>query len=374
VTGDIAELAGAFGHLVVEQDDAMPPAAIVLAPGTAEEAARVLDVAAGAGRSVLMWGGGTHQGYGHRVEPDVILTTRRLDRIVSLQPDDLTVIVEAGVPVADLAGALAGHAQTAALDPNPGAATVGGAVAAAVSGWDRLRFGPIRDRVLEVVLATGDGRVVRGGAPLVKNVTGYDLSRLATGSFGALGLITRVALKLWPRGRLSATVAVEDAERAVATAYRPLAVIEENGSARVYLSGTTAEVDAQAAELAGTPVAGLRWPEPLTGASVVVARIPPPATREAVDRVPAGWRYQAAFGVGEVRMAGDDDPTDTLLSLRAWAGRLGGSAVIERAPREVYARVDPWGDPGPSLELQRRVKAAFDPLGVCNPGRLPGGL
>ncbi len=367
-------LTGAFGHLSTDHTENMPACELVLAPTTVQEAAAVLDAASEQRLTALVWGGGTHQGFGHRLVPDVIISTEGLNRIIALNPEDLTVVVEAGTPAGQLTERLSEHGQTAVLPEPPGAGTVGGAVAAGLSGWGRLRYGPIRDRTLEVVLATGDGRVVRAGAPLVKNVTGYDLPRLATGSFGSLGLIGRVALKLWPRGQREATVAVDDAERALATAYRPLAVIEDDGGARVYLSGTVAEVEAQAIELGGTAQDGLDWPEPLEGETALVVRVPPGLTRAAVSRVPSGWHYQAAFGVGEIRIAGTGDAAGVLTSLRAWATEVGGAAVIERAPVPLYAEIDPWGDPGPSLPLQRRVKEAFDPLGVCNPGRLPGAL
>lgn len=369
-----SELARTLGHLAVDGSAGMPPCELVVEPTTVEEAAAVFDFACDHRLAVLLWGGGTHQGYGQRLEPDLILSTARLNRIIAVNPEDLIVVVEAGAAVDDVAERLAEHGQTAVLPESVGTGTVGGAVAAGLTGWARLRYGPIRDRMLEVVLATGDGRVVRGGAPLVKNVTGYDLPRLATGSFGGLGLIGRVALKLWPVGRTAATVAVADAERALATAYGPLAVVEQDGGTRVYLSGTEAEVAAQTEQLDGDAQAGLDWPAPLDGETVLVVRVPPASTRSAVDQVPAGWSYQAAFGVGEVRLAGNIDPTGVLSSLRAWATKQGGAAVVERAPATLYTEIDPWGDPGPSLALQRRVKAAFDPLGVCNPGRLPGGL
>jgi glycolate oxidase FAD binding subunit len=366
-------LAKAFPDLLVPTRADMPVEAVVLAPPSAEGAARVLDAASEHRVPVTMWGSGTHQGYGYPVGAKIVLSTERMTTVVEWSPADLTVIVEAGVPVAELATTLAQRGQTAVLPEGSG--TVGGAVAAGLSGWARLRYGPIRDRTLEVVLATGDGRLVRGGAPVVKNVTGYDLPRLAAGSFGSLGLICRIALKLWPIGAYAATVSVPDAEEALGTAYAPQAVIEEDGVARVYLAGTEDEVKAQTAQLGGTAAEGLDWPRPLAGDSLLVIRVPAAHTRAAVDRVPPGWTYQASFGVGEVRLGGPaDEAVPTLTSLRAWAEELDGSVVVERAPAELYRSVDPWGDPGPSLTLQRRVKAAFDPLGVCNAGRLPGQL
>ncbi len=364
-----------FHHLEVEANERMPECQLVLAPTTAEEAAAVLDAAAEHGLPVLFWGNGSHQGFGHRVETAIVISTERMNRIIEWSPADLTVVAEAGVRIGDLALRLLEENQTAVLPEAPVEATVGGVIASGQSGWGRLRYGPIRDRMLEVVLATGDGRVVRGGAPVVKNVTGYDLPRLATGSFGSLGLISRVALKLWPVGERAATVTVEAADRALAIAYRPLAVIEENGTARVYLTGTSAEVETQTAELSGTAVDGLDWPHPLAGETVLVVRVPAGLTGAATERVPSSWSYQAAFGVGEVRLAGPSEPAaDLLATLRDWTATVGGAAVVERAPEALYEKVDPWGEPGPSLELQRRVKAAFDPLGICNPGRLPGKL
>jgi hypothetical protein len=187
-------------------------------------------------------------------------------------------------------------------------------------------------------------------------------------------VITQVALKLWPRGRHAVTISVDDADGAWAAAYRPQAVIESDGLGQVYLGGTEAEVEAQTATIEGRAAPGLRWPDPLTGELVVVVRVPAVHTRAAIERVPPGWSYQAGIGVGEVTMAGDSDQVDAVMSLRAWSEAIGGNVVLAHAPSQVYESVDPWGDPGPAVDLQRRVKAAFDPLRVCNPGRLPGGI
>ena len=172
-----------FGDLAVSVEGA-PDVKLALAPEEPGQVAAVLQAASQRELSVVPWGGGTHQGYGGRVAPAFLLSTSRMDRIVDWQPEDLTVVVEAGVRVGDLERRLAEAGQTALLPEAPGEATVGGCVAAGVSGWRRLRYGPIRNRVLEVVLATGEGRIVRGGARVVKNVAGYGLPRLAVGSLG----------------------------------------------------------------------------------------------------------------------------------------------------------------------------------------------
>jgi glycolate oxidase FAD binding subunit len=374
-----------------------PLAEFSFAPATAEDAAAILDFASENRLSVLPWGGGTHQ-IGESWSPDVLVSTRAFGGI-DWRPDDLTVVVGAGVLVADLEAALSSRSQSAVLPEDPGLATVGGVVAAAASGWRRFRFGPTRDRMLEVVAATGDGRVIRGGGQVVKNVSGYDLPRLFTGSRGSLGVMTRVCLKLWPRGAAAATVTVGDAERALAVAHRPLAVLQTPGGAKVYLAGTRAEVEAQTAALGGSATDGLVWPDRPRREVEISLRVPPALVAEAVSRVspPAGgsageagkgavsppvggsageagrgavW-FVASHGVGDVIVAGSLDSA-TVAGWRSWAESVGGALVVATAPPGFG--LDPWGAPPPTLPLQRRIKAAFDPIGVMVPGRLPGGL
>ena len=368
VTSLRSTVARLFGQIVAEVPGA-PDTDFVLAPTTPDECARVLDLASEHRLSVLPWGGGTHQGMGGRVDPAVLLVTTAL---VGMSDDttDLTVTVGAGTTVAALEQRLVSHGQTAVLPETPDAATVGGVVAAGASGWRRLRYGPTRDRVIEVVLATGDGRLVRGGARLVKNVTGYDLPRLATGSFGTLGVITSVSLKLWPTPPMSVTVRVADPAAAIATAYRPQAVLETSSGTAVYLAGTAAEVDAQGSALGGPVTPGLSWPDLPSGPFAVVIRVPPVSTSEAVKRLPAGCEFVAAHGVGEVITALDPDDLDTPQALRSWADGVGGAVVVLRAPQG--HGFDPWGTPPSSNALQRRIRSAFDPVGVMVPGRMPG--
>ena len=355
--------------------DGAPPAPYTVAPHSIEQAAEIMRAATDHERRVLIWGGGTHQGHGYPVRPDVVLSTHRLNSIIAWEPDDLTVVVEAGVKVADLESSLAEKGQTAVFPEAPGAATVGGTVAAGVSGWRRLRYGPTRDRVLEVVMATGDGRVVRAGGRLVKNVTGYDLARLATGSYGALGMVGQVCLKLWPTGARFAGVPVADAVAAREAAFRPLAVIETESGAMVYFAGTPEEVDAQAQALRGSAVDEPRWPRPLDSPWRISLRVPAGSTVDAVERVRRlpGARFRAAHGVGEVVVGTVDYVPEWFEETRAWAEALGGALVVTHRPPGADGP-DPWGAAPASLALQRRVKAAFDPLGISNPGRLPGGL
>jgi glycolate oxidase FAD binding subunit len=357
----------------LEDDEVDADASFAVAPDSLAAAAEVLTAAADAGLTVRFWGGGSHQSIGNAVAADIAMTSRRLDRIVDWQAEDLTVVVQPGVTVADLEATIAERGQTAVLPELPGNATVGGVVACGLSGYRRLRYGPTRDRVLEVELATGYGAVVRGGGRVVKNVTGYDLPRLATGSLGTLGFIGSVCLKLWPMEAATATVTGVGPEwRDV---FRPLALLETDGVMTVYLSGTPEQVDAQVAALDGVASEGLHWPAPLEAAVRLSLRVPPAHVGAAVVQV-ATWEdtsYRAAHRVGEIEIGTTIDG-DRLAALRSWAEAHRGALVVVDAPDELPAEFDPWGTPPPSLEIQRRLKAAFDPAGVCNPGRLPGGL
>lgn len=361
-------LGALFGGSTVELAGA-PEAELVVAPGSVDEIVRLLDFASEHGLVVLPWGSGSHQGLGRRVAPDVIVSTARLDAVDDWQPEDLTIAMGSGMTLGALDELIGSRRQSAVLPEDRPEATVGGVIAAGVSGWRRLRYGPTRDRVLEVTLVTGDARVVRGGARVVKNVTGYDLPRLMTGSLGSLGIIVSACLKLWPDQEAAATVVVDDPVRALAIAERPLAVLETAERSTVHLTGTAAEVDAQVATLGGSASDGLVWPARPTGDLVVSIRVPPAAVTDAVERVEGP--FVAAHGVGEVTAAVSDA---AVIDLRLWAESVGGAVVVLAAPADLYDRVDPWGTPPDTVPLQRRIKAAFDPAGVMAPGRLPGGV
>lgn len=358
----------------VDPSPGMRESATVVAPATIESAGATLAAASAAGATVRFWGGGTHQGYGHVTEADVVMSTERLSKVVDWQADDLTIVVEAGLPVAELEVLLEDRNQSAVLPELPGSATVGGVVAAGVSGYRRLRYGPTRDRILESVLVTGDGRVTTAGGRVVKNVTGYDIPRLVTGSLGSLGLIAQVCLKLWPMPKRAATIVVEDAAAATRVAYRPLAVLELPDRSAVFVAGSEDEIAAQTRDLGGTEQEGLAWPELPSGEWTGTMRVPPASTLEAVGRVrAAGLTFVAAHGVGEIHLAAGSSSAASFGELRSWAEAQGGSFVVTDRPAD-DGLFDPWGSPPPSLTLQRRVKAAFDPAGIANPGILPGGI
>ncbi|MCH7585653.1 MAG: FAD-binding oxidoreductase [Acidobacteria bacterium] len=369
MTGLRSTLGKLVGGSAIEIDGA-PAADLSVAPESAEQIATLLDFASEHGLTVLPWGSGRHQGFGGRIDPDVIVSTSRLAGITEWIPDDLTVVLGSGATLGLLHDQIWTRRQSAILPETSPEATIGGVIAAGVSGWKRLRYGPTRDRLLQVKFVTGDGRVVTGGARVVKNVTGYDLPRLLTGSFGSLGIITSVCLKLWPVPEALATVATDDPDRALAVTHRPQAVLETPDGVSVYLAGTAAEVEAQAAAVGGEVTAGHSWPDQPAGECVVCIRVTPVDVASVVTSLTA-HSFVAAHGVGEVVVAVDPSEIEGLRR-RAEAG--GGAVVVERAPQAVYGEIDPWGTPPATIDLQRRIKAAFDPLNVLVAGRLPGNL
>src|SRR5438270_8326349 len=175
----------------------------VLQPDTAESVAAALSDAAAGGRSARILGGGTKQGWGNVApEPAVTLRTASLHRIIEHNVGDLTATVEAGVPLARAQAKFAAQRQMLALDPPLGrdeAATVGGVFATADSGPLRHRHGGPRDLIIGITVALSDGTVARAGGKVIKNVAGYDLAKLFTGSPGTLGAIVSVNVRLHPR-------------------------------------------------------------------------------------------------------------------------------------------------------------------------------
>lgn len=316
---------------------------------------------------VVAAGAGTHRGVGGPVQdPDgTAVALSAPAGVVDLQPSDMTVTVGAGTPVAVIAAALAEHGQECPLDPRVPDATVGGVLATGLSGLRRLRHGPIRDRVLEVRFVTGTGRAVRGGGPTVKNVTGYDVPRLLVGSLGTLGVLTQVTLRTQPRPEHSQWWdAGDDPFPWRAHLHRPACLAWDGRDAWVLLEGHAADVEAEAAARGMTPTsAGPFLPDGPHRGRIAVAPGRVRSLGAALRDLDVGWL--AEVGVGTVHVAADTEAD--LAAARAAAHDAGGWLLRE----EGAAGLDPLGVPLPNAALHARIKAAFDPAGKLNPGRLP---
>ena len=172
---------------------------VVASPADHEALCRVLSRANEAGLAVFPWGGGTDRRTGYAPERyDVALSLERMSKAVEFLKDDLTAVVEAGMSVEDLNRLTGAEGQTAGLDPpHPGASTVGGTVIADRSGPMRVRWGKARDRVMRIKVALANGETHTYGALVVKNVTGYDMNRLLSGSWGTLAVVSELAIRLY---------------------------------------------------------------------------------------------------------------------------------------------------------------------------------
>ncbi|MBV8513991.1 MAG: FAD-binding oxidoreductase, partial [Acidobacteria bacterium] len=181
---------------------------LVVAPGDEVQLAQILKTASDAGLAVIPQSGGTKLAWGNPPQrANVILSTARLNAIVEYAHSDLTVTVEAGCTLKQLAETLAKENQRLALHGLwPSRATVGGVLSTNDSGALRLRFGSLRDLVIGVTLALADGTLAKSGGKVVKNVAGYDLPKLVTGAFGTLGIITQATFRLHPTPKESRTV------------------------------------------------------------------------------------------------------------------------------------------------------------------------
>ncbi|MGZ8753397.1 MAG: FAD-binding protein, partial [Acidimicrobiia bacterium] len=253
--------------------------------------------------------------------------------IVTFEPADLTVTVGAGTTCAELDAVLADAGQEVALDPRDPNATIGGVLALGTSGPRRLRHGPVRDAVLEVRFATADGRVVKGGGPTVKNVSGYDLPRLLVGSFGTLGILGQVTLRARARPTVTqwASRPGPPDERVAALA-QPSAVLWDGHTTTVLFEGHPGDVDAdlRAGELdrvTGPP----QFPEGPHRGRISVR------PRAVVDLAPKlaaiGCRWLAEVGVGTVHVAADT-PAD-LAAVRVAAHDGGGWLLREAGAPEL---------------------------------------
>lgn len=339
------------------------------APRSPEEVSELLALATETITPVQVWGGGTHQKWGHQPPGGFVLAMTHLDQVEHWEPDDLTIVAGAGAKVDTVETLLATRRQTAVLPEVPGRSTIGGVLATGRSSLRRGRLLGIRERVLEITAVTGDGRIIRSGGRVVKNVSGYDIHRAMVGSFGSLGVIVSVCLKLWPVPVDEATIRVPDLD-AVNKLIRPLAVLESPDGVDLFVWGTPEEIDAAVKRTGGVARRGLDWPADPQGLFRWSLRLPPSGVAEAIARI-RPWDYLVIHSAGEIRLSSESP--DGALEIRSWAESEGGSLVLIDHP-DFEPPIDPWGTLPETLEIQRRLIAQFDPARILNPNRLPGGI
>jgi glycolate oxidase FAD binding subunit len=356
-------------------------------PGTVERLAEMLATTEADGRTVGLRGAGTKESWGGAGEPpDVMISTRGLDRVIEHAAGDLVVTVEAGAVLSDVQRTVGEAGQWLALDPPETGATVGGVVATATSGPRRLRYGTPRDLLIGITVVLADGTVAKSGGKVVKNVAGYDLGKLFTGSYGTLGVIAECTFRLHPRppARRVLRVSTDDPYAAAAniraTGVEPTAC-EWDGTTLTAVFESIEPAAIEQAELAAgaadgeigaslPPDFGSRpWPAGGDVGLKITHRLGAlSATVSALRREMPAAQLRAQVGSGVVWSAVEADDLAALASLRAALGELDGQVVVASAPDEVRRGTDVWG-PVRGLPVMQRIKDQFDPDGRMCPGR-----
>jgi glycolate oxidase FAD binding subunit len=382
----------------------------VVEPGSVEEVSGVMKLAAREGLAVAPRGGGTKMHIGDPPRRlDLIVSTARMNEVLEHTPGDQIVRLQAGVKLEDLQKYVSSSDQMLAIDPPESGATVGGTVAANSSGPRRYRYGTIRDLIIGITVVLHDGTVAKAGGKVVKNVAGYDLSKLFTGSLGTLGIIATANFRLHPRPEASRTVAVEVTEPQQAQAAAQAIVHsqveatavelhygEKEKLLAVLLESISGGIDAKTQTASFLlkqfgEVRTLSQEEadrlgPLTSDQVVLKIGAPPVDLAAVLESVLGAaerkslahpRITGHAGTG-VTLVGFSEATEDgaagfVEEMREIWVRRGGYVTLQRAPSTLKQRVSTWDNGGDYLGLVRRVKEKFDPRGGMNPGRFLGG-
>ncbi|MES2220522.1 MAG: FAD-binding oxidoreductase [Acidobacteriota bacterium] len=403
-----------LGSIVGPENTELRGETIVAAPGEAQQIAEILRFAQANGLAVTPIGGGTKIGWGNPVVADIQLSLARLNALREHAWQDMTCTVEAGCTWTTMQSELARHGQMVALDPLwPDRATVGGIVASNDSGTLRLKFGGLRDLIIGMTIVLADGTIARTGGKVVKNVAGYDLHKLITGSFGTLGVIAEVNFRLHPleeHARTWAVIAHDDGHPVAASFAAPLRALMDSqiipSCVQVRTSQQECALDIRIAavpecldeyatrirsvfdEFAVTESSEAVWQArqqlfDKNDAIVLKVTLLPTAicaVSSELQKIASaeGLRTAAvaqANGLTTVALNSAPDAAIALIErLRARAAGFGGSLVALQIPDSLRGRLNVWGpDPG-SLNLMREIKRRFDPLHTLNPGRFVGNI
>lgn len=351
-------------------------------PSSAEELASRLREAAAAHAAVVPVGGVRARGMGNAAERcDVELHTSRLDRVIEHSQADMVVSAEAGITLEALQDELGKAGQFLPLDPfNSPGHTIGGLLATGWTGPLRMRYGSPRDFLIGIRVALPDGKLASAGGRVVKNVSGYDLMKLHYGALGTLGVIVAASFKVFPRPLRDVTLEMtfESRDEAWSAAAGALAMplapsaleLFSGGRVLARFTGSPDAVDRTTADLGWKQAASSVWAEHSRRAPERWARIavPPPDLRRVLDSLPDDEQWWASPGVGVAHWT-VETAADGVRAARAAAEAAHGTLVLMAAPPGLVREVGAWGSPPATLDIMRRLKRAFDPDGILNPGR-----
>ncbi len=391
------------------------PVAMVTPPNS-EALAAVMALAQQQSWRVLPCGAGSKLAWGGLGRADLVLCTHHLNQLIEHAVGDLTITVEAGIRFQAVQQTLAQAGQFLPVDPAfPERATVGGLIATGDTGSLRQRYGSVRDMVLGVSFVRADGQMAKAGGRVVKNVAGYDLMKLLTGSYGTLVVLTEVTLRVYPLPEAAQTVIVQGKPDALGQLGRSLARSYLTPTCWDWLSASTAtalglaadagmavqcqslaaSVEAQVAHLTEMATAlklaivtlsaeeghafwqrlttCLTQPDSEKGLVCKIGVKPATALsvlQEITAIAPTGLgQIHAASGLGRLSWQAAPDAA-TLLRLRHLCQAQAGFLTILQAPVTLKQTLDLWGIPGNALSLMQRLKQQFDPQGILSPGRL----
>ena len=411
----------------------------VVYPKSSEQVAAVLKCAADHDLAVIPCRSATKLGIGNIPRRyDLALSLKEMNNVWHYEPADLTVSVEAGIKLGDFAELLARDGLWLPLDPPGGArSSLGGILATNATGPLRQYYGAPRDMVVGMKIATADGKIIKSGGRVVKNVAGYDLTKLLIGSYGSLGVIVEANLKLFPlpAGRTTFVFRVPKLEmardlrrRIVNSPLTPIRMVLLNSEAEGLLApcarggegagefalwveavgaqrvleryartleelgraagaGATS-LEREAAERGWSRIADFSsWLGPdFPSRAILRASLPIAAGEDFVnraqqeaERAKSRLAVFAQTGMGVINLClldvSDVSGTVTAIeNLRRMANEMRGAFVVERCEPEIKTRVEVWGTPGNDFEIMRKVKHSWDPKGILSPGRFVGRL
>jgi glycolate dehydrogenase FAD-binding subunit len=387
-------------------------AKLVCGPESAEQIAATLQLCNEAEAAVIPWGGGTAMANGNLLrQVDVIIKTRRLNRVVEHDHANLTATVQSGITLSALQSSLAAKKQFVPLDaPFPDRATIGGAVATNLNGPRRSYYGSVRDLVIGMRVVLASGEQIKAGGKVVKNVAGYDMCKLFAGSLGTLGIITEVTLRMAPIPENAATLiasgTLTQAERfsdeLFSSPLLPAAVFllndgdTEQWRLAVWCEEFEESVARHLRELDGIAARDGMNTELLRGGTHnefwerlrdfplqpdrLIYRVTLPRAKifDFIGRVQnwAGVKLNSDLAAGTVWLAlpAHRSGLEKFVELIELTRQQHGHAVVFAAPTELKQGVEVWGPAPTTISLQREIKRQFDPKGLLNPGRFLGGI
>ncbi|MEA5617018.1 FAD-binding oxidoreductase [Cronbergia sp. UHCC 0137] len=388
-----------------------PPSCLVY-PHTQAQLAEVIATANRNNWRVLPCGSGSKLHWGGLAKNiDIVVSTERINQLIEHAVGDLTVTVEAGMKFSQLQEILAKSGQAIALDPaTPKSATIGGIVATSDTGSLRQRYGGVRDQLLGITFIRADGQIAKAGGRVVKNVAGYDLMKLFTGSYGTLGIISQVTFRVYPLPETSGTVvltgkldAISQAaktlrnseltptqadllssklvsmlnlgtEMGLITRFQSISESVEEQSKRLLAVGQQLGLNGVIYSAENEADLWQRLPEQIHSIptnSQITCRIGvlPSAAVEVMNQIELGLIHISS-GLGIVQLNNQSQ----ILALRDLCQSHSGFLTVLAAPLSLKSNIDVWGYMGNGLDLMRGIKEQFDGNYILSPGRFLGGI